>query len=86
MKLGESYTHAAFDESVTGVESIDANAERNVNVRVENRRIVCDEASSIEVFSINGQHISAKAELPVGIYVARLVVDGKPMAKKVVVK
>ena len=86
VKLGESYTHAAFDESVTGVEGIDANAERNVNVRVENRRIVCDEASSIEVFSINGQHISAKAELPVGIYVARLVVAGKPMAKKVVVK
>lgn len=85
-KLGETYTQAAFDESISGIDNVRTDAGRLVDVRVENRRIRCDEASSISVYGTDGQRLDAGTQLPAGIYVVRLMVDGRVLVRKVVVK
>lgn len=85
VNLGSSYVQAGFDESLSGIDNVRSDAGRIVNVRVENRRIRCDEASSIRVYGTDGRLVDAAAQLPAGIYVACLMVDGQWQARKVVI-
>lgn len=84
-KLGESHKQAGFDGASTGIETVEDKAKNNIYL--DNGKIGVDgKYDKVLVYNISGKQMNSDAALEKGVYVVKVISNGKQTTKKVLVK